>query len=94
MFHINLVTYIMEILKTHQIVIYNDDEHSFQYIMASLIKFCEHHPHQAEQCAMIAHSKGKCIVKSGEFNEILEIHEKLNRLEIKSDIEDYASDFY
>jgi len=84
----------MEILKTHQITMYNDNEHSFQYIMASLIKYCAHHPHQAEQCALIAHNKGECIIKTGNFDEVFEIQEKLNKLEIKSEIKNYAGDIY
>ena len=33
----------------------------------SLVNFCDHDEIQAEQCAFITHYKGKCDVKTGEF---------------------------
>ena len=81
----------MEETKTHKLVIYNDDVNSYQYIMASLIRFCKHEPIQAEQCAVIAHNKGKCSVKSGDFMKMLELKTTLDDLDIKTQIEEYAS---
>jgi ATP-dependent Clp protease adaptor protein ClpS len=81
----------MEENKTHKLVIYNDDVNSYQYIMASLIRFCKHEPIQAEQCAVIAHKKGKCSVKSGDFMKMLELKTTLDELDIKTEIEEYAS---
>ena len=52
----------MEDVKTHKLTVYNDDVNSYEYIMACLIRFCKHDPIQAEQCAIIAHNTGKCIV--------------------------------
>lgn len=53
-----------------QIIVYNDDVNSFQWVIQSLIEVCEHEPQQAEQCAMLVHFKGKCDVKSGSFEEL------------------------
>lgn len=76
----------------HKLVLYNDTIHTYQYIMASLIKFCNHHPLQAEQCAVITNNNGKCVIKEGsDFLEILEIKEKLKNLEIITEIESYES---
>ncbi len=62
--------------------------------MACLIRFCEHHPTQAEQCALLAHEMGKCTIKSGEFLEMLEISESLRNLELKTSVEQYESNMH
>ncbi|MBL6591295.1 MAG: ATP-dependent Clp protease adaptor ClpS [Flavobacteriaceae bacterium] len=49
----------------HQIILYNDDVNTFDHVIESLIKFCDHTTIQAEQCTLIVHYKGKCSVKSG-----------------------------
>lgn len=47
------------------LVLHNDEEHSFDYVIESLIEICDHSPEQAEQCTYIVHYKGKCDVKKG-----------------------------
>jgi ATP-dependent Clp protease adaptor protein ClpS len=81
----------MEDTKTHKLVLYNDNVHDFMYVVACLIRFCKHEPLQAEQCAIIAHNKGKCSVKTGDFLEMLELKSNLENLELKTDIEEYES---
>tara|TARA_R110002020_G_scaffold41067_30_gene121195 strand:+ start:615 stop:890 length:276 start_codon:yes stop_codon:yes gene_type:complete len=54
----------------NEIVLYNDDVNTFDHVINSLIFACEHTPEQAEQCSIIVHYKGKCTVKTGEFNEL------------------------
>ena len=74
----------MEETKTHKIVIYNDDVNSYDYVTACLIRMCKHEVTQAEQCA----------VKSGAFLDMFELKATFDQLEIKSEIEEYASDLY
>ena len=38
----------MELPEDHRLILFNDDEHSFAYVVACLIKFCGHDPQQAE----------------------------------------------
>ena len=52
------------------LILFNDDFNTFDFVIQSLIEVCNHEPEQAEQCAMIAHFKGKCSVKAGEVVEI------------------------
>jgi ATP-dependent Clp protease adaptor protein ClpS len=54
----------------HEIILYNDDVHTFDYVIDSLIDVCEHTLEQAEQCTILVHYKGKCAVKSGEYDEL------------------------
>lgn len=57
-----------EIAFGWSVVLYNDDVNTFDWVIECLIKYCKHNPIQAEQCALIVHTKGKCQVKSGDFN--------------------------
>jgi ATP-dependent Clp protease adaptor protein ClpS len=84
----------MEDPKTHQLVLYNDQENDFLYVIACLIKYCNHNPLQAEQCATIAHHKGKYAVKFGNFSEILELKSNFERLSLKAEIESYESNMH
>ena len=36
----------------------------------SLIEVCDHTLEQAEQCTLLVHYKGKCTVKTGEYNDL------------------------
>lgn len=54
----------------NEIVLYNDDVNTFDHVINSLIFACEHTPEQAEQCSIIVHYKGKCTVKTGEYDEL------------------------
>lgn len=53
-----------------KLILHNDDIHSFDYVIEALVEVCDHEPEQAEQCAMIAHFKGKCPVRSGSTIEL------------------------
>lgn len=75
---------------THKLIIYNDDVHSYAYIMACLIKFCNHTNVQAEQCALIANNNGKCHVKSGTFLDLYVISNTFETLNIKNEVQEFA----
>lgn len=52
------------------LVVFNDDVNTFDHVINTLIKVCKHSVEQAEQCTMLIHYKGKCIVKHGSFTEL------------------------
>jgi ATP-dependent Clp protease adaptor protein ClpS len=54
----------------NQIVLYNDDVNTFDHVIETLIYACDHTPEQAEQCSLIVHYKGKCTVKTGEYDDL------------------------
>lgn len=56
--------------KQHEIVLFNDDVNTFDFVIDSLIEVCEHTLEQAEQCTILVHYKGKCAVKTGEYEEL------------------------
>ena len=47
------------------LILHNDDVHSFDYVIDSLIEVCEMDATQAEQCTYLVHYKGKCDIKKG-----------------------------
>lgn len=53
-----------------ELILHNDDVNTFDYVIESLVEVCGHDENQAEQCALIAHYKGKCGVKNGTFKEL------------------------
>ncbi len=61
-----------------ELILYNDDVNSFDFIIESLIEVCDHDAVQAEQCAMLAHYKGKCGIKSGTLSELTPMNNELN----------------
>ena len=54
----------------NEIVLFNDEVNTFDFVIDSLIEICDHTLEQAEQCTLLVHYKGKCTVKTGEYNEL------------------------
>lgn len=62
---------VLEVVETTDLmdlVVFNDDVNTFDHVINTLIKVCRHSQEQAEQCTMLIHYKGKCIVKNGSFD--------------------------
>lgn len=59
-----------QVANNNEIVLYNDDVNTFDHVIDTLIKVCKHTAEQAEQCAILVHYKGKCIVKTGSYDEL------------------------
>lgn len=53
--------------ENHNLIVWNDDVNTFDWVIDSLVEVCEHSPEQAEQCALFIHFKGKYSVKKGSF---------------------------
>lgn len=61
-----------------ELILFNDDINSFDFVIESLIEVCDHSKEQAEQCATIAHFKGKCAIKAGTLSELTPMNNELN----------------
>ena len=72
--------------RQHEIILYNDDVNTFDFVIDSLISVCEHTPEQAEQCTILVHYKGKCSVKTGDFKELKPKCSKLLDLGLSAEI--------
>lgn len=51
-----------------QLIIWNDEVNTFDWVIQTLIEICSHSLQQAEQCSMIIHTKGKYAVKEGGYD--------------------------
>ena len=49
------------------LVVWNDEVNTFEWVIDTLIEVCGHQREQAEQCAMLIHTKGKYAVKNGSY---------------------------
>ncbi len=82
-------TVTMEVVETvdvHDLVVFNDDINTFQHVINTLIRVCQHTPEQAEQCTYIIHFKGKCTVKTGSWDELRPMREAICEVGIDAKI--------
>jgi ATP-dependent Clp protease adaptor protein ClpS len=54
----------------NKIVLFNDDVNTFDHVIQTLVETCNHTYEQAEQCSILVHYKGKCIVKTGPLDDL------------------------
>ncbi len=69
------------------IVLYNDDVNTFDWVIDSLVDVCSHDVVQAEQCTFLVHYKGKCAVKRGSFEELKPMCSELLNRGLSAEIE-------
>ncbi|HPD53878.1 MAG: ATP-dependent Clp protease adaptor ClpS [Bacteroidota bacterium] len=59
-----------EEVRVRDLVLYNDDVNTFDFVIQCLIEVCKHDALQAEQCTYIVHYNGKCTVKTGSYLQL------------------------
>ncbi len=69
------------------LILHNDDVHSFDYVIDSLMEICELDHEQAVQCTMLTHYKGKCDVKKGSFDYLSPMKKALNARKLEATID-------
>ncbi|HEX8524166.1 MAG TPA: ATP-dependent Clp protease adaptor ClpS [Tepidisphaeraceae bacterium] len=69
----------------YQIVVLNDEDHTFAYVIEGLVRFCGHDVEKAYELATTVHQQGRAIVWTG----MLEVAE-LKRDQLKA----MGPDFY
>ena len=75
-----------DLRNKHQIIIFNDEVNTFDFVIDALISTCEHSLEQAEQCTMIIHYNGKCGVKTGSMKDLKPRCSKLLELGLSASI--------
>ncbi len=73
--------------EQYQIVVFNDDVNTFDHVIQSLMTICKHEWIQAEQCALLIHTTGKTVVKSGPYKEMERMCTALHDRSITAEIE-------
>jgi ATP-dependent Clp protease adaptor protein ClpS len=71
----------------NNIILWNDDFNTFDFVIETLVEVCEHDIIQAEQCTYLIHYKGKCAVKQGTYKKLQPIKEELIRRGLTATIE-------
>ena len=69
------------------LILFNDPVNTFDHVITCLEIYCDHTSQQAEQCALLVHNKGKCKIKSGTFDELKPLHEKLSHHQLTVEIQ-------
>jgi len=70
-----------------ELILFNDEVNTFEFVIESLIEVCGHDVNQAETCAYVAHYKGKCPVKSGSFIDLKPKYNEMTLRGLTVDIE-------
>lgn len=63
--------------KVSQIVVYNDDVNTFDWVIECFIEICNHTFEQSEQLSLLIHFKGKATVKTGAYDKLRPIKDAL-----------------
>ena len=63
--------------RKHELILFNDEVNTFDYVTKTLMAVCDHTFIQAQQCTYIVHFSGKCVVKTG---SILDLESRCIRL--------------
>ena len=56
--------------KPFQLIVWNDEVNTFEWVIETLIEVCGHTEEQAEQCSMIIHTRGKYAVLHGSYETL------------------------
>lgn len=69
-----------------QLILYNDEVHTFQEVISQLIKALGCSKSKAEKIATKAHQNGKALVYEGTFEECFEINTILQEIQLVTEI--------
>lgn len=69
-----------------RLILYNDEEHSFDEVINQLIKALGCSVSHAEEITWKVHSDGKALVYEGTFEECLKINDVLQEIELLTEI--------
>ena len=61
---------IIESERKHELILFNDEVNTFDYVTKTLMAVCDHSFIQAQQCTYIVHFSGKCVVKTGPMSDL------------------------
>ncbi|MEO6818737.1 MAG: ATP-dependent Clp protease adaptor ClpS [Ginsengibacter sp.] len=75
----------------HQLIVWNDEVNTFEWVIDTLIEICGHSQTQAEQCAIIIDSKGKYAVKNGEYETLKPMRDNITDRGINATIEELSA---
>lgn len=85
----------VDVLEANQfpynLIVWNDEVNTFQWVIETLVEVCKHTAEQAEQCAYIIHFSGKYAVKTGDFDTLKPMCDAITERGIGATIEQTVS---
>lgn len=71
-----------------QLIVYNDDDNTFDWVIKCFVEVLKHSSEQAEQLSLIIHTKGKATVKTAPKKELRPKKDALTERGLSAVIED------
>ena len=75
-----------ETVLNRRLVVYNDDYNTFDHVIDTLMEVCKHPRVQAEQCTLLIHFKGNCVVKEGPYPKLKHMREGVVKAGLSAEI--------
>ena len=75
-----------------QLIVYNDDFNTFDWVIQCLMEVCNHTHEQSEQLSILVHFKGKATVKTGGMSMLKPMKEALVERGLSAVIESVVED--
>jgi len=73
-----------------QLIVWNDEVNTFDWVISTLVDVCGHTQEQAEQSAMIIHTKGKYAVKEGSYDTLKPMCDAITERGISATVEELS----
>jgi len=74
-----------------QLIVWNDEVNTFEWVIETLMDVCGHNFEQAEQCSYIIHFKGKYAVKEGAYDDLKPMCDAILDRGINATVEEVVS---
>jgi ATP-dependent Clp protease adaptor protein ClpS len=75
-----------------QLIVYNDDHNTFDWVIQCFVEVCKHTREQSEQLSLLIHFKGKATVKTGDFDKLKPLKDALVDRGLSAVIETVVAD--
>jgi len=75
-----------------QIIVYNDDYNTFDWVIQCFMEVCNHSHEQSEQLSILVHFKGKASVKTGTMSVLKPMKDALVDRGLSAVIESLVED--
>ena len=79
---------LLDLNHTFNLIVWNDEVNTFDWVIETLVEICRHTFEQAEQCAFIIHFHGKYAVKQGDYETLKPMREAITERGINATIEE------
>jgi ATP-dependent Clp protease adaptor protein ClpS len=75
------------LISSFNLIVWNDEVNTFEWVIETLIEVCGHSTEQAEQCALLIHAKGKYAVKKGDYDTLKPMCDSITERGINATVE-------